>query len=743
MNQIKLYTTGTQSPITINDLGAISFDHPTSGYTLTDYFKVEELKYSVDLQYNINSGYCYLTNESGYTISNISTYQGSATVFGTLTPCNDGVYNLGSSNKQWNSLYVSGNTIYIGNVPIGVSNGGTLTVSGKTVVTQSNSAQTSDLSLYVLNTSFSTHTGNTNNPHNTTATQISAYTITQSNLNFLSANTLFYTQSQSNSNFLSANTSFYTQSQSNSNFLSANTSYYTQAQSNNNFLSANTSYYTQSQSNSNFLSANTSYYTQTQANSNFVSGLTFNSHTGNTNNPHNTTAAQISAYTITQSNTNFLSANTSYYTQSQTNSNFLSANTSYYTQNQTNSNFLSANTSYYTQTQANSNFLSANTSYYTQAQANANFLSANTATYTQAQINANFVSATTFNSHTGNTNNPHNTTVAQISAYTITQANNNFLSANTSFYTQTQANANFLSANTSYYTQAQANSNFVSAITYQSHTANTNNPHNTTAAQISAYTITQSDARFLTFTGGTITGNLNITGTLNITGKTDFHDGAVANNNFGVGVTSPTAYLHLRSGTTVASTSSLKINPGLLLATPEIGAFEYDGTVFYYTDNLATPVRQSTIPSAYGSIYEQNAAGTLITLTNAGTWYGWASSTDDVHLLTSRSAYTLAHQIKVSNGGDGTYFVSASLSVLYSRATQIWNTTIFYNNGIVSKLQKSARTSSTNNFMNYDICGIVTGVTSNSSFDIRFSTSRAGDTVTLYDVNFQIIRIGR
>ena len=89
-----------------------------------------------------------------------------------------------------------------------------------------------------------------------------AYTKTQNNANFLSANTSYYTQAQSNANFLSANTfiptDFYSKAQSNANFLSANTSYYTQAQSNANFLSANTSFYTQSQSNANFLSANTS-----------------------------------------------------------------------------------------------------------------------------------------------------------------------------------------------------------------------------------------------------------------------------------------------------------------------------------------------------------------------------------------------------------------------------------------------------------------------------------------------------
>ena len=39
-----------------------------------------------------------------------------------ILPATDNTYDLGSSVKQWRSLYVSNNTIYIDNVPITVSN---------------------------------------------------------------------------------------------------------------------------------------------------------------------------------------------------------------------------------------------------------------------------------------------------------------------------------------------------------------------------------------------------------------------------------------------------------------------------------------------------------------------------------------------------------------------------------------------------------------------------------------------
>lgn len=52
----------------------------------------------------------------------------------------------------------------------------------------------------------------------------------------------------------------------------------------------------------------------------------------------------------------------------------------------------------------------------------------------------------------------------------------------------------------------------------------------------------------------------------------------------------PTAWLHIRSGTTAASSAPLKIDAGSLLATPEVGAVEYDATNYYGT--LTGPTRK-------------------------------------------------------------------------------------------------------------------------------------------------------
>ena len=141
----------------------------------------------------------------------------------------------------------------------------------------------------------------------------STYTQTQSNANFLSANTSgYYSQSQANSNFLTA-TTLYTQIQANVNFLSANT--YSSAQTNANFLSANTSYYTTTQSISNFLSASTiiAYGSLTLA-SGSISSFSFGtSSPGNVIKSASLTAGPSSNTTISNTNGTITINSTGYY----------------------------------------------------------------------------------------------------------------------------------------------------------------------------------------------------------------------------------------------------------------------------------------------------------------------------------------------------------------------------------------------------------------------------------------------
>ena len=57
----------------------------------------------------------------------------------------------------------------------------------------------------------------------------------------------------------------------------------------------------------------------------------------------------------------------------------------------------------------------------------------------------------------------------------------------------------------------------------------------------------------------------------------------------GINQTNPTAWMHLPSGGTGVGFGALKFASGVLLATPQAGAIEFDGTNLWFTD--ATPSR--------------------------------------------------------------------------------------------------------------------------------------------------------
>ena len=52
----------------------------------------------------------------------------------------------------------------------------------------------------------------------------------------------------------------------------------------------------------------------------------------------------------------------------------------------------------------------------------------------------------------------------------------------------------------------------------------------------------------------------------------------------GIGAQNPSAELHIAAGTAAAGTAPVKLTTGTLLAVPEAGVFEYDGTGFYLTN---------------------------------------------------------------------------------------------------------------------------------------------------------------
>ncbi len=75
----------------------------------------------------------------------------------------------------------------------------------------------------------------------------------------------------------------------------------------------------------------------------------------------------------------------------------------------------------------------------------------------------------------------------------------------------------------------------------------------------------------------------------------------VSSGRTGIGLTSPTANLHIKAGTATASTAPLKLNSGTVLTTPEDGAIEYTNPLLYFTNTDAKRLTVSTDIYSYQS----------------------------------------------------------------------------------------------------------------------------------------------
>ena len=72
-----------------------------------------------------------LTSAGSYGNTQVAQFLDAGLV-GNITPAGNGVHSLGNSTNYWADLWVAGNTLYIGGVPVGVT-GNTLTVNGSPV----------------------------------------------------------------------------------------------------------------------------------------------------------------------------------------------------------------------------------------------------------------------------------------------------------------------------------------------------------------------------------------------------------------------------------------------------------------------------------------------------------------------------------------------------------------------------------------------------------------------------------
>lgn len=134
----------------------------------------------------------------------------------------------------------------------------------------------------------------------------------------------------------------------------------------------------------------------------------------------------------------------------------------------------------------------------------------------------------------------------------------------------------------------------------------------------------------------------------------------------GIGLTTPTARLHLPAGTATANTSPLKLTSGTSLTTTEAGAIEFDGAQYYATlTNSGTRFQLARVLSATATLdFPSTTAGTAsdltITVTGAttgdavtigvpdgstlsdGCFTAWVSAANTVKIRFTNNSLTLA-----------------------------------------------------------------------------------------------------
>jgi len=76
---------------------------------------------------------------NAYANANVVAYAQSGWA-GNIIPNANAVYSLGNATNQWGNLWVANNTIYLGNVPLGITAGNVLTVDGSPVLTDGSNA---------------------------------------------------------------------------------------------------------------------------------------------------------------------------------------------------------------------------------------------------------------------------------------------------------------------------------------------------------------------------------------------------------------------------------------------------------------------------------------------------------------------------------------------------------------------------------------------------------------------------
>ena len=158
-------------------------------------------------------------------------------------------------------------------------------------------------------------------------------------------------------------------------------------------------------------------------------------------------------------------------------------------------------------------------------------------------------------------------------------------------------------------------------------------------------------------------------------------------------------------------------------------------------DSLVIPDKKyvdSVAAAAYGELYEDGGS-TAIRVTNAGTYYQWASSSVGTQLRNSGSAVT--DNITVSSRGQGVYLVTASVSFTAANNSIItW--AVFKNGRRLPNITQESVIGTGVHLASISLTGLVPLAISDV-IDLRVTSNNNAEQVTPTYVDISITRISR
>jgi hypothetical protein len=145
---------------------------------------------------------------------------------------------------------------------------------------------------------------------------------------------------------------------------------------------------------------------------------------------------------------------------------------------------------------------------------------------------------------------------------------------------------------------------------------------------------------------------------------------------------------------------------------------------------------------AYASLYENNASGTTINVSNTGQT-GWVTAVLAANHLTTLTKNSKSDRITILSGASGTFQIGFTANVSVSNTTPIYWCGIYKNNVLIPPAQSYISATNISDRYNFSQRTVITGVTGNDFFDVRFSSDNSTTrSIKIYNITFNMNRIG-